>query len=177
MKGVIIMDNVIIYTDGSCSGNPGRGAYAGVILYKDGITSKEIIVQGGYRFTTSNRMELVAVIKSLQDIDSPSNITLYSDSQYVVDTINNGWVYSWENMSWIKGMKIIPNSDLWKKLLHVIRNKGHNVIFKWVKGHNGNVYNEKCDLLAKKFARENIVLKPDTDYETRYIESGFKYIS
>ena len=128
-----------IYTDGACSGNPGPGGYGAVLLFKN--HRKEL--SGGFRKTTNNRMELLAVILSLEAIKiSGIPIVLYSDSSYVVNAVEKGWLFDWEN----KAFKKIKNPDLWKRFLVVF--KKHSVSFVWVKGHDGNIENERCDKLA-----------------------------
>lgn len=141
--------NVEIYTDGACSGNPGVGGWASVLLYEQ--HKKELY--GNDKETTNNRMELTAVIEALKALKRPCNVTLYSDSKYVIDSINKDWVYKWEANNWIKSdRKPALNTDLWKELLTLL--EVHNVKFVWVKGHNGNEYNERCDELAVKAIKE-----------------------
>lgn len=141
--------NVEIYTDGACSGNPGVGGWASVLLYEQ--HKKELY--GNNKETTNNRMELTAVIEALKALKRPCNVTLYSDSKYVIDSINKDWVYKWEANNWIKSdRKPALNTDLWKELLALL--KVHRVKFVWVKGHNGNEYNERCDELAVKAIKE-----------------------
>ena len=128
-----------IYTDGSSRGNPGPGGYGIVLLYKD--NRKEI--SQGYKLTTNNRMELRAVIKALQSIKNDKlEIKIYSDSKYVVESIEKGWIWNWEKKNFKKKL----NSDLWKVLIPLY--KKFNVKFEWVKGHAGNIENERCDELA-----------------------------
>tara|TARA_B000000557_G_C20582722_1_gene362064 strand:+ start:89 stop:544 length:456 start_codon:yes stop_codon:yes gene_type:complete len=128
-----------IYTDGSSRGNPGPGGYGIVLLYKD--NRKEI--SQGYKLTTNNRMELTAVIKALQSIKNDKlEIKIYSDSKYVVESIEKGWIWNWEKKNFKKKL----NSDLWKVLIPLY--KKFNVKFEWVKGHAGNIENERCDELA-----------------------------
>ena len=135
--------NVEIYTDGACSGNPGAGGWGAVLLYEQ--HKKELY--GNAKETTNNRMELTAVIEALKALKKPCNVTLYSDSKYVVDSVNKDWVYRWESNNWIKSdKKSALNVDLWKELLALL--EIHSVKFVWVKGHNGNNYNERCDELA-----------------------------
>ncbi len=137
------MKNVDIYTDGACSGNPGKGGWGAVLVY--GNTEKEI--SGGNADTTNNRMELTAVIEALKMLKMPCNITLTTDSKYVCDAINQQWVYSWKKNGWKKAdKKPALNVDLWEELLPLL--EIHNVTFNWVKGHNGHPYNERCDSLA-----------------------------
>ena len=141
--------NVEIYTDGACSGNPGAGGWASVLLYEQ--HKKEIY--GNAKETTNNRMELTAVIEALKALKRPCNVTLYSDSKYVVDSVNKDWVYKWEANNWIKSdKKPALNVDLWKELLALL--EIHRVKFVWIKGHNGNVYNERCDELAVSAIKE-----------------------
>lgn len=141
--------NVEIYTDGACSGNPGVGGWASVLLYEQ--HKKELY--GNDKETTNNRMELTAVIEALKALKRPCNVTLYSDSKYVIDSINKDWVYKWEANNWIKSdRKPALNTDLWKELLTLL--EVHRVKFVWVKGHNGNEYNERCDELAVKAIKE-----------------------
>lgn len=139
------MKKLDIYTDGACSGNPGAGGYGVVLLYKG--ARKEL--SQGYRLTTNNRMEVLAVIKGLEALKEPCDVTLYSDSQYVVNSITKGWVYSWKKKNWIKSdKKKALNVDLWERLLTLLEK--HNVEFVWVKGHAENVENERCDELARQ---------------------------
>ena len=128
------MKRLDIYTDGACSGNPGAGGYGVVMLYKG--ARKEI--SEGYKKTTNNRMETLAVI-----------VTLYSDSKYVVDSITKGWVQKWKKNNWVKSdKKKALNIDLWERLLPLLEK--HNVNFVWVKGHADTVENERCDFLARE---------------------------
>ena len=137
------MKNVDIYTDGACSGNPGKGGWGAVLVY--GNTEKEI--SGGNSDTTNNRMELTAVIEALKMLKMPCNVTLTTDSKYVCDAINQQWVYSWKKNGWKKAdKKPALNVDLWEELLPLL--EIHNVTFNWVKGHNCHPYNERCDSLA-----------------------------
>jgi len=131
---------VTIYTDGAASGNPGPGGY-GVVLESSAGHRKEL--SGGFKRTTNNRMELLAVIKGLQELKSTEHrVEVVSDSKYVVDAINKGWLRSWLK----KGFKDKKNPDLWRKLLPLL-DKYHPV-FTWVKGHNNHPQNERCDALA-----------------------------
>ena len=136
--------HVDIYTDGACLGNPGPGGYGAVLL--DGGHRKEL--SGGFRLTTNNRMEIMAVIKGLEELQEPCSVSLYSDSQYVVNAISKGWAKRWKANGWkrnSKGEKAL-NPDLWDKMLDLCGK--HEVTFKWVKGHSGNKENERCDSLA-----------------------------
>ena len=143
-----------IYTDGSSRGNPGPGGYGIVMLYKG--QRKEL--SQGYRLTTNNRMELMAVIKALEALKNHKiNITIYSDSKYVVESIEKGWIWNWEKKNFKKKL----NSDLWKKFIPL--HKKFKIKFKWVKGHSGDVENERCDELANKAQERELLI--DKDYE------------
>ena len=132
------MKNVKIYTDGACSGNPGPGGWAAILVYNK--IEKELV--GGSKETTNNRMELSAVIEGLKALKEPCEVYLTTDSK--------GWVYSWQKNGWKKAdKKPALNVDLWEQLLPLL--KKHNVTFNWVKGHNGHPYNERCDELAVNF--------------------------
>ena len=146
---------ITIYTDGASSGNPGPGGY-GIVLIS-GKHRKE--VSEGFRLTTNNRMELLAVIIALEMIKyERAKITLYTDSKYVADAVNKGWVFEWEK----KRFKNKKNPDLWKRFLKIYRK--HDVTFVWVRGHNNNKENEKCDQLAVE-AYKYGNLQIDTAYE------------
>ncbi len=147
--------NIIIYTDGAASGNPGPGGY-GVIL-KSGKHYKEL--SEGYRLTTNNRMELLAVIAGLEKIKSKgSKVDIYTDSKYVCDSVEKGWVFDWEK----KRFKKKKNIDLWKRFLEVYRT--HKVKLHWVKGHADIQENERCDSLAVKASlKKNLLI--DKEYE------------
>lgn len=141
-----IMKNVEIYTDGACSGNPGKGGWGAVLVY-NGI-EKEL--SGGESQTTNNRMELTAVIEALSKLKEPCQVTLTTDSKYVCDAVTKGWVYSWKKNNWKKAdRKPALNVDLWEQLLPLLDE--HKVEFVWVKGHNGHKYNERCDALAVSY--------------------------
>lgn len=137
------LKTVELFTDGACSGNPGKGGYGAILRYKD--KSKEF--SEGFHRTTNNRMEILAVIVGLEALNEPCNVSVYSDSKYVVDAINQGWVYKWEAKGWMRTPKEPAlNVDLWERLLVLLEE--HNVEFHWVKGHNGHPENERCDRLA-----------------------------
>lgn len=137
------MKNVEIYTDGACSGNPGPGGWGAVLIY-NGVEKQ---LSGSEKETTNNRMELSAVITALKVLKEPCNVTLTTDSKYVCDAINKGWLNSWQKSSWKKAdKKPVLNIDLWQELLPLLDK--HRVEFIWVKGHNGHKYNEICDKLA-----------------------------
>ncbi len=144
-----------LYTDGAAKGNPGPGGY-GVILKKD---HHEKEMSQGFRHTTNNRMELLAVIAGLEALKKEgADVTVYSDSKYVVDAVEKGWLFGWVK----KGFKGKKNPDLWKRFLTVY--KKHKVKFKWIKGHNDHPYNERCDQLAVA-ASEGKNLPADENYE------------
>ena len=146
---------VIIYTDGSSLGNPGPGGYGTIMMY--GKHKKEL--SGGFRLTTNNRMELLAIIKGLEALKKNGlEVEIYTDSQYVQRAITEKWVFGWEKKNY-KGKK---NADLWKQLLPLYRK--HKVLLKWVKGHAGIEYNEQCDQLARA-AAESRDLAVDKGYE------------
>jgi len=151
--------NIVIYTDGCCHGNPGPGGYAAILL-SDG-QRKEI--SGGFAHTTNNRMELLAAIKSLEALNpagSGYRVTLYSDSQYLVQSMTQGWAVRWRSNNWKRNKKeMAKNIDLWKTLLDLCEK--HEVTFKWTKGHAGDPENERCDQLANEAARGGN-LPPDT---------------
>lgn len=149
-----MVNEVIIYTDGACSGNPGRGGY-GVVLMS-GSHRKEI--SEGFRLTTNNRMELLAAIKGLEALKKKGTpVKLFTDSQYVANAVNKGWVFDWER----KQFKKKKNQDLWIRFLVLYRQ--HNVTLFWLKGHNNDAENERCDLLAVNASKEP-VLSEDTGY-------------
>ena len=146
-----------MYTDGAAMGNPGRGGY-GVVLIA-GQRRKEL--SQGYRLTTNNRMELMAVITGLEALKIPqSTVTVYTDSLYVVNAVELKWVFGWEKKNFA-GKK---NADLWERFLKVYR--CHSVAFEWVKGHTGNMENERCDRLAAA-AAQGAQLLEDTGYESQ----------
>ena len=141
------MKKVDIYTDGACRGNPGKGGWGAVLVYN----GREKELSGGERETTNNRMELTAAIKALRQLREPCEVTLTSDSKYLIDAITKGWVKSWKSKGWKKsdGSKAL-NVDLWEELLPLL--EIHKVTFVWVKGHDGHPYNERCYRLATDFA-------------------------
>lgn len=140
------MKEVELYTDGACRGNPGKGGYGAILVY--GKYEKEI--SGGERETTNNRMELMAAIAGLSALKEPCKVKLYSDSKYLVDAYNQGWVYTWHDSGWRRGRDELKNPDLWDRLFALT--EMHEVTFIWVKGHNGHDYNERCDALATGYA-------------------------
>ena len=141
-----------IYTDGACSGNPGKGGYG--IVMKVPEKNYEKRFSKGFRLTTNNRMELLAVIVALEKLKSTENdIHIYTDSKYVADAINQKWIFGWIK----KGFKNVKNPDLWKRLVPLI--KAHKITFHWIKGHAGHPENEICDQLAVKASQsENLLV-------------------
>ena len=144
--------NVILYTDGACSGNPGPGGYAAILIYKG--MEKEI--SGGEPNTTNNKMEIMAVVKGLEMLKEPCNVTIYSDSAYVVNSIEMGWIFNWQKNNWKKkDNSSVKNIELWEEMLKLL--KIHNVKFVKVKGHSDNEYNNRCDKLAVSESRKFIL--------------------
>ncbi len=143
------MKHIELYTDGACSGNPGPGGWGAILRY--GGTEKELC--GGEKQTTNNRMELTAVIEGLAALKEPCEVTLTSDSKYVVDGITKGWARAWKRNGWRKAdKKPALNADLWDKLLTLL--DIHQVRFVWVHGHQGHPENERCDALAVAFYQQ-----------------------
>ncbi len=137
------MKKVYIDTDGACKGNPGCGGWGTILVY--GEHEKEL--SGGESMTTNNRMELMAVISGLEALKVPCDITLTSDSQYVIHSVTKGWLDGWQKKNWVRAKnESVPNTDLWKRLL--IAMEPHKIEWIWVRGHNGHPYNERCDALA-----------------------------
>lgn len=137
------MKKVNIYTDGACKGNPGAGGWAAILECE----GKEKELCGGEKNTTNNRMELTAAIEGLKALKTECIVDLYSDSQYLVNAINKGWLESWKKKGWRKADRsVVLNDDLWKELDTLLSK--HEVTFIWVRGHDGHEYNERCDVLA-----------------------------
>ena len=136
------MKKIEIFTDGACSGNPGPGGWAAILKYKDNVKK----ISGFVPSTTNNRMEILALINALSILKESCEITVYSDSKYVVDSINKNWVLNWQKNNWMKKNKKVPNSDLWYTLLNLMKN--HKIDFIWVRGHSGHPENEECDKMA-----------------------------
>ena len=150
---------VLVYTDGACLGNPGPGGYGIILSYLD--RRKEM--SGGARLTTNNRMELLAVIRALEALKERCTVSVYSDSEYVVKGIKQGWAKAWRANGWRKRDRSPAlNSDLWKRLLDLC--ESHEVALHWVRGHSGHVENERCDALAVAAAKLPD-LPPDEEYE------------
>ncbi len=141
------MKKVTIYTDGACRGNPGRGGWGAILVYN----GREKELSGGEAQTTNNRMELTAAIRALSLLKEPCEVTIHSDSKYLVDAVTKGWAVSWKKKGWKKGDGTPAlNVDLWEEILQLL--SVHKVSFVWVKGHDGHAYNERCDKLATDFA-------------------------
>ena len=138
------MDKVTIYTDGACSGNPGPGGWGAILMFND--VKKEI--SGGAKETTNNIMEITAVIEALKHLKRPCEVEVYSDSAYVVNAFNNGWIYNWMKNNWkTAGKEPVKNKELWQELYDLT--KTHKVEFIKVKGHSDNEFNNRCDELAR----------------------------
>lgn len=158
-KGDIYQMHIKLYTDGAARGNPdGPGGYGAVLEYVD--TKGQLHIKElsqGYKKTTNNRMELMAVISGLEALNRPCQVDVYSDSKYVVDAFNQHWVDSWIKKNWKRGKnEPVKNVDLWKRLMAVkVR---HDVTFHWVKGHDGHLQNERCDELATTAADGNALI-------------------
>lgn len=137
------MKTVNIYTDGACRGNPGRGGWGAILEYQ----GKRREMSGGEPETTNNRMELTAVIEALSALKEPCKVNLYSDSKYVIDGLSKGWAQGWKNNGWKKSDKSQAlNPELWDKLLELV--EIHELVYHWIKGHDGHPENERCDELA-----------------------------
>ncbi len=150
-------NKINIYTDGSALGNPGPGGYGIILSWEGKAYTKEI--SQGYRYTTNNRMELLAVIVALELLKiAPCVVTVYTDSRYVADAVSKKWVFSWEK----KNFKDKKNADLWRRFLKIFPK--HQVQFQWIKGHNNHPQNERCDTLAVAAAKQQNLLT-DTNYE------------
>ncbi len=141
---------VDVYTDGACSGNPGKGGYCAILIYGEA----EKVISGFENDTTNNRMELLAVIKGLEALKEPCRVNLYSDSRYVIDAFNEGWIEAWQDNGWkTSGKKEVKNVDLWQSLL--LLTARHEVNFIKVKGHADNPYNNRCDKIAVEQYKNN----------------------
>jgi|SRR5437867_597454 len=169
----VSLEHVVIYTDGACAGNPGPGAYGVLIIH--GSQRKELAA--GFRLTTNNRMEILGCIAGLQALGEPCEVTIYSDSRYVVNTMTKSWALRWRKYGWKRRdrsgeWKDALNADLWAQMLDLCDR--HCVTFKWVRGHCGNEGNERCDQLARAAAAAGR-LAIDAAYEkpARKPDSGF----
>jgi ribonuclease HI len=149
--------SVTAFTDGACSGNPGPGGYGVILQY--GAMRREL--SGGFRRTTNNRMELLGAITALESLKEPCVVTLVSDSQYVLNGLSKGWAKSWRAKGWRRQGKVVPNWDLWRRLLDL--GDRHQVKCHWVEGHAGHEENERCDELAVAAAAS-----PDVGIDSGY---------
>lgn len=162
------LKRVILYTDGACIGNPGPGGYGIVLVY--GTHRREM--SGGFRLTTNNRMELMAALVGLQALKEKCEVTLYSDSEYLVKAMSEGWPKKWSKNAWMRNKKKRAlNPDPWERLLQLC--ESHQVDFKWVKGHIGIADNECCDRLAIE-AAEKVNLPADAGYANNHSEETFE---
>ncbi|MDD4951939.1 MAG: ribonuclease HI [Desulfovibrionaceae bacterium] len=150
-------DRVTLFTDGSCLGNPGPGGFAALLVYRD--SRREIT--GGFRATTNNRMELMAVIEGLTALTRPCRVDVFTDSRYIKDAVTRGWLDTWRSNGWrTAAKKPVKNQDLWTRLLVLLDR--HRVEFHWLRGHSGHPENERCDALARAAAAS-----PDLPEEPR----------
>jgi ribonuclease HI len=162
------LKHVVIYTDGACTGNPGPGGYGVVMLH--GESRQEM--SGGFRLTTNNRMEMLACIVGLRSLNGQCAVSLFTDSQYVCNSMTNGWARRWKNHGWKRvdrdnpdaPPEDVPNADLWEQMLELCDK--HKVRFNWVRGHSGDQENERCDQLAREAAL-GFDLAIDTVYEKK----------
>ena len=142
------MKEVTVYTDGACSGNPGPGGWGAILRYKDKFRE----MSGGEVQTTNNRMELLGAISALSALKEPCRVELYTDSKYLSDAINKGWLKGWKAKGWKRKDGELKNPDLWQELDRLL--SLHTVTFNWVKGHAENEYNNRCDELAVAESRK-----------------------
>jgi ribonuclease HI len=156
-------DKVTMYTDGSCLGNPGPGGYGAVLIhgeYKGGNGDNYKEFSQGYRRTTNNRMELLAVIVALGALKRPCSVDLWTDSKYVQQAITKGWLKNWQKNGWkTAAKKPVKNQDLWRRLMPLVET--HDVNFHWVKGHSGHLLNERVDDLARNAASGRDLLEDE----------------
>lgn len=161
MKQAVETPRVEIYTDGGCEPNPGKGGYGVVLLHP----KKRAEASGGFRLTTNNRMEIFAAIKGLETLNQPCRVILYSDSQYLVKAVSEGWMASWKRKQWWHSKtERVPNRDLWERLAALCEK--HEVEFRWLKGHAGTLENERCDQLSRAALRQPN-LPTDEGYEQK----------
>lgn len=155
------MKEVTIYTDGACSGNPGRGGYGVILSYM----GKRKELSQGFELTTNNRMELLAAITGLEALKEPCSVKLWSDSKYLIDSVNKNWIASWRKNGWKNSKKEpVKNRELFERLIELM--EIHRVEFCWVKGHDGNPENERCDTLAVEASNGS-----DLQIDTGYLEN------
>lgn len=152
------MKEIVIFTDGSCLGNPGRGGWGAILRYG----AKEEEISGGFALTTNNRMEIMAALASLERLTESCQVSLYTDSQYLHNAVEKKWLAGWLRNGWkTADKKPVKNKDLWQRLSAQLQR--HNVIFHWIRGHNGNSENERCDQLARTWSSRHD-LPQDTEY-------------
>jgi len=169
------MEKILMFTDGSCLGNPGAGGWCAILRLEDG--TDEVVLKGGEKETTNNRMELTAVLNGFKDLLKPCKVVLTSDSKYVLDALSKGWAVNWKHKGWRRSDgKPALNSDLWDELLSEVSK--HEVEYVWIKGHAGHPENERCDALAvaeaEKIQRSKTATKvsPIQDIETCKCDCG-----
>jgi ribonuclease HI len=151
---------VVIYTDGACSGNPGPGGYGSVMLFKQGETIHRKELSQGYGLTTNNRMEMLGVIRALQALKRASKVSIFSDSKYIIDAIEKKWLVGWKKKNWINSQKKpVKNRDLWEELDTLLY--FHDISWNWVKGHAGIEENERCDELAVEASKSSELLEDE----------------
>lgn len=161
------MKKVAIFTDGSCLGNPGPGGWAAILTLAGTEHRREIC--GGYRLTTNNRMEIMAAIQGLAALREPCGVEMFTDSQYLCDAVNKGWLKTWQKNLWLKAnKKPVLNVDLWLKLLEQMAR--HSLSIRWLAGHAGHAENERCDELARNCA-SGANLPPDGEFEKQARQS------
>ena len=154
------MKEVTIYTDGACRGNPGPGGYAAVMLYK----GRKKTIKGGYRHTTNNRMEMLGVIEGLKALKEVCAVKLFSDSKYICDAINKGWIKKWKSKNWMRTPNDeVKNPDLWMQIDTLFEK--HNVQISWVKGHSTNELNNEADLAAVEASKDTGKFSIDSEFE------------
>lgn len=157
------MQKVLIYTDGSCLGNPGPGGWAAILALADASHRREI--GGGFRLTTNNRMEILAAVRGLGALKYPCMVDLFTDSQYLRNAVEKDWLTAWQKRNWRKADKsAVLNVDLWQQLLPLLQT--HHVELHWIRGHAGHEENERCDEIARSFASQ-VDLPVDEGFELR----------
>lgn len=146
------MKKVVIYTDGACSGNPGKGGWCAILIYDNNGIQVRKSISGSKNDTTNNQMELTAVIEALNMLKEPVDVQIFTDSKYVMEGATK-WLNGWIKNNWkTSGKKTVANQDLWKKLLPLLET--HSINWNWVKGHSDNEFNNKCDEIARKLAKQ-----------------------